>query len=480
MKTINIPDRGVGITYFLSLEPFIKSNLDLIDVIEVEPQNFWFHTLSNNYRADNSIFKRIRELPCKKIVHSIGIPIGGSIAPDPRQIELLNNIINELDAAWASEHLSFNKIMIDSDIVDVGFLLPPAQTKKGIEYAVTNINMFKERLSVPFAIEIGVNYLRPNKYELLDSEFITDIVTKVDCGILLDLHNIWTNEINGREHVLDFIDRIPLERVWEVHLAGGIEDDGYWLDAHAGSIPQDLLKIAEKIIPRLRNLHAIIFELYPSYYLSEVSPELVREQLKTLHYLWDINKERHNNIISNRPIINISDKSNYYTPEEWERTLGKLVNGYKVDTNLKFLSVDPAIDIYKKLIISFRNSMLIRALPLTSRLLMLTAYSKFKKILSAFHKNNMPKAFTTDEALSFLRYLESQELDIPYLKDILELESAILYCKIEESRKELLFRYDPTILLNALIQRMLPSSINNERMFKIEITPNGISSINPL
>ncbi len=479
MKTIELPDRGVGITYFISLEPFIKSNLDLIDVIEVEPQNFWYHTSSNDFRADNTIFKEIRSLSCKKIVHSVGIPIGGSVLPDPNQIELLNNIINELDAAWASEHLSFNKVMMDGKVFDVGFLLPPAQTKKGIEYTINAINIFTKRLKVPFAIETGVNYLKPNRYELLDSEFIASIVENTDCGILLDLHNIWTNENNGRERVDDFIERIPLERVWEVHLAGGVYEDGYWLDAHAGAIPKDLIKIAEKIMPRLKNLHAIIFELYPSYYLSHVGPELIREQLRVLRYLWRMNKES-NNIISNTQPLNISDRRDYYTPEEWEYVLGKLVNGYEVNTDLEFLSLDPAIDIYKSLIISFRNSMLMRALPLTSRLLILTSYSMFEEILSSFHKENMPKSFTTDEAFSFIRYLESQDLDIPYLKDILILESTILKCKIEESRSEILFKYDPSILIDALIQRRLPQISMSNEIFKIEITSKGISSIKVL
>ena len=59
-----------------------------------------------------------------------------------------------------------------------------------------------------------------------------------DCGILLDLHNLFANGVNGRQSVEEFIAQLPLERVWEIHVAGGVELDGYWLDAHSGGVGQ--------------------------------------------------------------------------------------------------------------------------------------------------------------------------------------------------------------------------------------------------
>lgn len=516
---MNLPDRGVGLTYFLSLERFIESNMDVVDVVEVEPQNFWLHTpRSNRFRMVDDILKRIKALPCNKIVHSVSIPVGGSVMPDPQQISLLAHIIDELDASWASEHLAFNRASYGVEAFNTGFLLPPSQTEDGVEYAVRSIRAMMDALPVPFAIETGVNYLKPSEYELRDGEFISRIVKKVGgcCGILLDLHNIWTNEMNGRQKVDEFIEDIPLDMVWEVHLAGGVEEDGYWLDAHAGAIPEDLLRIAKRIIPRLKNLHAIIFELYPSYYQSEVTPQLVREQLEILHHLWDTNKRRwgfgyttddemqrnyegnynkryddcYNGNFDNSystnyaPMNNAShlyDNYNSYSVEEWEYTLGRLVIGYEVDTALgRRLSADPAISVYRKLISSFRASMLIRALPFTSRLLMLSSID-YERLLSSFWSNNAPALFTTDEALSFLNYIEGVDLDIPYIKDVIALEKAILVCKIEDDgcsrrEEEVSFDYDPTILLDALIQRRIPAYISSGR-FKIVVSSTGLRCI---
>lgn len=116
-------------------------------------------------------------------------------------------------------------------------------------------------MPMPFAVETGVNYLHPRAEELPDGAFVAGVAMAADCGILLDLHNVWTNERNGRQAVDDFVAQIPLERVWEVHLAGGSELEGYWLGSHSGGIPDELHALAARVIPQLPNLRALIFEI---------------------------------------------------------------------------------------------------------------------------------------------------------------------------------------------------------------------------
>ena len=134
-------------------------------------------------------------------------------------------------------------------------------------------------------VETGVNYLRPRSDELRDGNFVRRVSEAADCGLLLDLHNVFTNALNGRQPLDAFLDDLPLERVWEVHLAGGMELDGFWLDAHSGAIPDALYSVAEQLIPRLPNLGAIIFEIFPSF-VPVVGLDLVEEQIHRLHALW--------------------------------------------------------------------------------------------------------------------------------------------------------------------------------------------------
>jgi len=85
-------------------------------------------------------------------------------------------------------------------------------------------------LPVPFAVETGVNYLQPCAGEMSDGAFVAAVAEAADCGIVLDLHNLWANETERPPAGGAVLAELPLERIWEVHLAGGSEFQGYWLD----------------------------------------------------------------------------------------------------------------------------------------------------------------------------------------------------------------------------------------------------------
>ena len=456
-------DLGTGITFFWELEEYIIDNLDLIDVIEIEPQTYWIH--SDRYRIEEG-FEAINNIPCEKLVHSISLPVGNATI-DEEQLSLLKQIVDELKPQWASEHLSFNKANNSNEEFDTGFFLPPYQSEEGIEHCVRMVNRLKS-MQLPIAIETGVNYL-DYEFDVGDGEFVSQVVQRADCGILLDLHNVWTNELNGREKVKDFLAKIPLERVWEVHLAGGLEEDGYWLDAHSGSIPDELFEIGKDVIPTLPNLHAIIFEVYPSY-VNDIDYSIIREQLMKLKQLWRIkgSKKRVNKVR-----IEHYQSSVQYT--EWLDTLGMLVTGQSVDNNLaRRISKDNAIAIYKKLIRSFRGSMLIKTLPLTSRLLMLTLADKFNELLEEFWSKNTPKQFAADEAKAFINYLD---IDLKYLKEVLAFEEALLLANIEGKSTTIIFDHEPITILNSLAERKLPEDVQ-EGKFRIDVLPNKVVYIN--
>ena len=75
-------------------------------------------------------------------------------------------------------------------------MLPPAQTTAGVEVAAEHVRAYHTAAHLPFLVETGVNYLRPHPGELSDGAYIAGVAGRADCGILLDLHNLLTNERN--------------------------------------------------------------------------------------------------------------------------------------------------------------------------------------------------------------------------------------------------------------------------------------------
>lgn len=151
-----------------------------------------------------------------------------------------------------------------------------------MDAAADHIATYHAAAPLPFLIETGVNYLQPRPGELSDGAYIASVADSSDCAILLDLHNLLANERNGREPVSDVLSDLPLERVLEVHVAGGFEFDGYYLDAHVGAPDRESLILLADVLPRLPNVRAVTFEAVPES-LAALGVDGVRSVLEALH-----------------------------------------------------------------------------------------------------------------------------------------------------------------------------------------------------
>ena len=277
---------AVGVVATTGLDLVWEDVADLVDVVEVEPQTMWTPRPGGGWDIAEPGFRWVEACAKPTLVHGIGFPVGGCEPPDPGGVALTAACADRLGAIHWSEHLSFNRVHIDGRAVDAGFLLPPAQTEAGVEAAVDHVKTYQRCGARQFCIETGVNYLRPRTGEIADGRFIATIAERADCAILLDLHNLISNERNGRQSVVEVLSELPLERVLEIHIAGGFELDGYYLDAHVGGPDLELLAMLEAVIPRLSSLRAVVFEVVPES-LIMLGAKGLRSVLETLHQICD-------------------------------------------------------------------------------------------------------------------------------------------------------------------------------------------------
>ena len=82
---------GVGLVYAPALEPLIRGEPGLIDVIEIEPQTLWRKRAAGDYVVDTLRLNRLAELPGARIIHSVGFPVGSLRSPDPAHFRPLSN-----------------------------------------------------------------------------------------------------------------------------------------------------------------------------------------------------------------------------------------------------------------------------------------------------------------------------------------------------------------------------------------------------
>jgi uncharacterized protein len=484
---VEIPRLGVGLVYIPGLETLIESRDGLVQVLELEPQALWrqFPDRSQPYANQTDLLNIFSKWPQHKIVHGVGFPVGGSRLPDPRHLPPLREAIETIGAEWSSEHLVFNEAEDrNGEIYQTGFFLPPLQTPAGIDAVVPTIRSVSANIPVPFAIETPANYLQPLPGQLRDGEFTAAVAEQADCGILLDIHNIWTNEQNGRQSVEEFLSEIPLDRVWEIHLAGGLKYGDFWLDAHSGDIPRPVLEWTRRLIPQLPNLGAIIYELLPAY-LPSFGLDGVRKALDEMHEAWAL-RNTPNHVSSPLPEPPPKTKLPFDTTlaPEWEDTLAGIIVAHHLEKSslARQVAADPAVALVRSLNQKFRMSAVVVNLRLSVRLLILALpEAEFDQLILDYCATVRPQRFGAAEAKNFAGFIGDRELNVPHLREVLNYEVAAIDVIADGCSRLVSFSVDPEALLEALSKGKMPENISIGN-YEAEIVPPEMEPLanNPL
>lgn len=233
-------DLGIGISYMNAIGEQIEQNLDLFDFIEAYSERFFI-------REQNS---RLKRLISKKplVLHGLDLSIGTPEELNESYCAKLETVINETNCHWYSDHISLTKI----DNIEVGHLMPISFNEENIDLIVSKVKSLTQRIACPFLLEnITYYYTIPNS-SMDEAEFLSQILSQANCGMLLDLNNLYLNSLNHNYDPYEFLSKLPLERVVEIHLAGGSFKENMHVDTHANAISKEVWKLfdyAARTIP---------------------------------------------------------------------------------------------------------------------------------------------------------------------------------------------------------------------------------------
>jgi hypothetical protein len=224
--SISVPYLGHGIGLRTQHFPRLWEDTAKID---------WFEAISENFMIRGgrplAALEKAREV-APLVLHGVSLSLGSTDAVNEAYLEELQVLIRRFEPAWVSDHLCWGSIggHYAHD------LLPLPYTEEAIETVVKKIQKIQEKLGRQILVENVSSYLTYAHSTMPEWEFLAAIANRADCGILLDVNNIYVSAYNHHFHPQTYIENVPHDRVGQIHLAGHSNKDLYLFDTHDGPV----------------------------------------------------------------------------------------------------------------------------------------------------------------------------------------------------------------------------------------------------
>ncbi len=180
------------------------------------------------------------------IPHAINLSLGSAEGVDPAYVRKLAKLVRRVNPPWWSEHIAFTR----AGGVDIGHLSPLPFTWEAVEVVCRNIAQVRRWIDRPLILEnIAYTVTVPGR-EMSEAEFLTEVLERTDCGLLLDVTNLHANAVNHGYDSQAFLEQLPLERVVQLHFVGGHWHNGVLIDSHSQPTPPKVWALMEAVMAR--------------------------------------------------------------------------------------------------------------------------------------------------------------------------------------------------------------------------------------
>ncbi len=234
-----------------------------LDQILAEPDTVsWLEIHAENYMGDGgpqlAQLRYLRErfpISC----HGVGLSIGSEGPLDKEHLARLKKLVDWLNPALFSEHLAWSTH-------DVGFLndlLPAPYTQTTVNTVIEHINQVQDVIGRQMLLENPSVYVMFEQSTMSEIEFLTEIVTRTGCGLLLDVNNIYVSNTNQQTSAEEYLAGFPVEHIGEVHLGGhDVQTDDFGdpllIDSHNAPVVDPVWNLYETLIKRTGPLPTLI------------------------------------------------------------------------------------------------------------------------------------------------------------------------------------------------------------------------------
>lgn len=216
----------------------------------------WFEVISENFMIPGgrplAVLTRAREL-APIVLHGVSLSLGSTDPLSEPYLDDLAALARRFEPPWISDHLCWGSVggHYAHD------LLPLPFTEEALAHVAARVTAVQERLGRCILVENVSSYLTYTHSTMPEWEFLAALAVRADCGILLDVNNVYVSACNHGFDPATYLAAIPPERVGQIHLAGHTDKGTHLLDTHVGPVPDpvwDLYRLAVRRCGRVSTL----------------------------------------------------------------------------------------------------------------------------------------------------------------------------------------------------------------------------------
>jgi len=247
---------GVGLAYRFNVHQDAVKHRSEIDLLEISTEDYIVRERRTYSDPDEKLLRdALATFPC--VAHGLSLSIGTVDRLDETYLNATRSFMADHGLNIFSEHLAFHRV----DGNDLTMFLAIPFEEVAVQWVKQNYYAIRQWLGRPFALE-NVTYAFPVPHcSLSEADFLRRLCEETDCTLLLDVTNVFNNSRNHGYDPIEFFERLPMERVSQMHLAGGHQlPDGKWEDSHSAPVMEEVWPLFDEAVKRAVNTRIVILE----------------------------------------------------------------------------------------------------------------------------------------------------------------------------------------------------------------------------
>jgi uncharacterized protein (UPF0276 family) len=216
-------------------------------IFEKKPVVDWFEIISENFMVDGGrplhVLDQILER-YRVVQHGVSMYFGSAEPLNREHLTRLKKLVRRTNTPWLTDHLCWGSV----DGRYSHDLLPMPYTFEAAKRTAQKVREARDFLEVPIAVENVSSYAEFHVSEMTEWEFLNEVAEQADCGILLDVNNIYVSSRNHNFDPFEYLRAVPAERVAQIHIAGHSKYEKYILDTHDHPVIDPVWQLYAKAI----------------------------------------------------------------------------------------------------------------------------------------------------------------------------------------------------------------------------------------